>query len=216
MICLAVPRALPAVEKHAIKVLLISNGARSAEEQLATHSASTAYHREVRNRLNQIGVELHLAEGHEGLFEYPEIDFVISIQGGDDLSDGDDIVPLLCERLDIPFLGTSSVTRGLTRNTHLVRKLAVARGLPVIPWTIYRRGSSLEQSSGICSGNYLVRPNVPSACSEFSAAQNWEEVSRAVTALHDHGHDAIVEPYVPGYDIEVSMITLDGECFILP
>ena len=38
----------------------------------------------------------------------------------------------------------------------------------------------------------------------------------AIRRIHGEGHDALVEPFVPGHDIEVSVVTLDGEPYILP
>jgi hypothetical protein len=38
----------------------------------------------------------------------------------------------------------------------------------------------------------------------------------AVAQIHSEGHDAIVEPFLNGSDVEVPVITIDGEPTILP
>ena len=50
----------------------------------------------------------------------------------------------------------------------------------------------------------------------MSDAVDADGVRAAVHMLHAEGHDAIVEPFIYGHDLEVSAITLNGAPFILP
>lgn len=126
------------------------------------------------------------------------------------------MLPLLCERLRLPYLGASPILRGLSDDKHLSKRVAVARGLPTAPWAIYRRGALLDQTACPRARRYVIKPNASSASWGIAAAHDWDEICREVRRIHEEGHDAIVEPFVAGHDIEVSVITLDGEPFILP
>ena len=63
---------------------------------------------------------------------------------------------------------------------------------------------------------YVVKPNASSASWGVSAVKGWHAVRDAVLALHAEGHDAIVEPFITGHDVEMSVITVEGRPLILP
>src|SRR3546814_10380967 len=47
-------------------------------------------------------------------------------------------------------------------------------------------------------------------------AHDWAGAARAVAEIHDMGHDAIVELFLNGSDVEVPVITVDGEPVVMP
>jgi D-alanine-D-alanine ligase len=63
---------------------------------------------------------------------------------------------------------------------------------------------------------YVIKPNASSASWGISSVEDWAGVRGAVHALHEQGHDAIVEPFIVGHDVEVSVVTVDGAPLILP
>src|SRR3546814_11638596 len=57
----------------------------------------------------------------------------------------------------------------------------------------------------------VIKPNASSASWVVMDAPDWAGVARAVAEIHDMGHDAIVEPFLNGSDVEVPVITVVGE-----
>lgn len=55
----------------------------------------------------------------------------------------------------------------------------------------------------------MIKPIASSASWAISDAHHWAGVAAAVAGIHAQGHDAIVEPYLGGYDIQIAFITLD-------
>ena len=49
------------------------------------------------------------------------------------------MLPLLCTRAGLPYLGASPILRGLADDKHLSKLCAAARGIPTAPWAIYRQ-----------------------------------------------------------------------------
>src|SRR6185436_10652952 len=47
-------------------------------------------------------------------------------------------------------------------------------------------------------------------------AHDWAGVEAAIASIHSQGHDAIVEPFLNGSDVEVPVITIDGEPVVMP
>ena len=216
MICLAAPRALPAAAKRALTIMLIAKHVHWEGGLHPTDGTHATYHREMRAALEQIGVALELADRYEALFERPKVDFIFPLLNRGGFLNSEMMLPLLCERHGIPYLGASPIVRGLSDDKHLSKRVAVARGLPTAPWAIYRRGAPFDPQLCPRARHYVVKPNASSASWGISAAQDWEELQAAIRRIHGEGHDALVEPFIPGHDIEVSVITLDGEPHILP
>lgn len=196
--------------------MLIAKHARWEGGLHPTDGSHAIYHLEMRDTLVQIGVNLEIADSYTALFENPDVDFVFPLLNRGGFLNSEMLLPLLCQRLDIPYLGASPILRGLSDDKHLTKQAAVARGLPTAPWAIFRRGAPLNVPMHLKSDRYVVKPNASSASWGVSSAVDWTGVREAVQALHDQGHDALVEPFIEGHDLEVSVITLDGRPFILP
>ncbi|WP_019832071.1 D-alanine--D-alanine ligase family protein [Sphingomonas sp. PR090111-T3T-6A] len=216
MVYAAAPRVLPAEMKRALRVLLIAKHARWDGQLHPSDGSHAIYHREMRLVLEEIGVDLAIADGYDALFERPPVDFVFPLLNRGGFLNSEMLLPLLCERHRLRYLGASPILRGLSDDKHLTKQAAVARGLPTAPWTVCRRGAPIDSRPPFEAASYVVKPNASSASWGVSAQADWAGVRDAVQQLHAEGHDAIVEPFIVGHDVEVSAITLDGAPFVLP
>lgn len=212
----ASPRRLPEAARRHLRILYVAKHALwdgGLHPQDGNHAV---YHREVRQTLEGLGLNLELAEDYRVLFERPAVDFVLPLLNRGGFLNSEMLLPLLCERLGLPYLGASPILRGLADDKHLTKRAAAARGLPTAPWAIYRRGAPIEVAACPPGDHFVIKPNASSASWGVSEARDWSTVRTAVGRLHDEGHDAIVEPFITGHDIEVSVITLGGQPFVLP
>jgi D-alanine-D-alanine ligase len=210
------PRTIPAAAKRWLRVLLVAKHARWEGGLHPEDGSHALYHREIRAALESTGVHLLLADGYEALFDRPQADFVFPLLNRGGFLNSEMLLPLLCNRLGLPYLGASPILRGLSDDKHLAKRVAVARNIPTASWAIYRRGAPIDATQCPPADRYVVKPNASSASWGVGDADSWQAVKAAVERLHHEGHDAIVEPFVPGHDIEVSVITLDGQPLILP
>ena len=62
----------------------------------------------------------------------------------------------------------------------------------------------------------MIKPHASSASWGVQDAHDWAGVEAAVADIHSQGHDAIVEPFLNGSDVEVPVITIDGEPVVMP
>ena len=74
----------------------------------------------------------------------------------------------------------------------------------------------LGDLSGTEPDRYVIKPNASSASWAVSDAHDWEGVRAAIAGIHAQGHDAIVEPFLNGSDVEIPVITIDGEPVVMP
>jgi D-alanine-D-alanine ligase len=211
------PRRIPPELRDTLRVLFIARHARwegdGGHPQDGTHAV---YHREMRAALEALPVQLEIADDYRVLFEPARCDFVFPLLNRGGFLNSEMLLPLLCERQGLPYLGASPILRGLADDKHLAKRAAQAAGVPTAPWAVYRRGASVDPAICPRAPRYVIKPNASSASWGVSDAWDWAGVRAAVQRLHDEGHDALVEPFILGHDIEVSVITRDGAPLILP
>ncbi|MEC9067009.1 D-alanine--D-alanine ligase family protein [Pelagerythrobacter marinus] len=210
------PMTIDAAARERLRILFIAKNALWDGELHPEDGNHALYHREMRQVLEGLGLNLVIADRFEVLFENPEVDFVFPLLNRAGFFNSEMLCPLLCERKGIPYLGASPILRGLADDKHLAKRAARAADVPTAPWAIFRRGAPVDLSAVPPATRYVVKPNASSASWGVNDATDLASVERAVADVHALGHDAIVEPFLQGSDVEVPVITVRGEPTILP
>ena len=232
------PRTIPEEAKRRLRIMFISKHAKWPGGLHPEDGNHALYHVETREILEGLGLNLVLANSYDELAARPDVDFVFTLLNRGGFLNSEMMAPLLCTRAGLPFLGGSPILRGLADDKHLAKLCAAARGLPTAPWAIYRKGAPVEsflthtgrgtaqiggaastrlgELTGTESSRWVIKPNASSASWAVSDAYDWEGVRAAIADIHSQGHDAIVEPFLNGSDVEVPVITVDGEPVVMP
>lgn len=174
------------------------------------------YHQEIRQGLERLGLNLSLADSYEALFADPGCDFIFPLLNRGGFLNSEMLLPLLATRLGLPFLGASPILRGISDDKHVTKLEANARGVPTAPWGIFRRGAPVDPDRCPQGDRLVIKPNASSASWGVRDAGSWSETREAIDAIHEDGHDAIVEPFLDGSDVEVPVITCGGNPAIMP
>ena len=209
------PLAIPAEAKERLRILFIAKHALWGGGLHPEDGNHAVYHVEIRTILEELGLNLTLADRFEVLFERPEADFVFPLLNRAGFFNSEMLGPLLCTRLGLPFVGASPILRGLSDDKHLAKRAAQAAGVPTAPWAIYRRGAPVLEAPCPPAARWVIKPNASSASWGVGDATDWTGVRDAIGRIHAEGHDALVEPFLEGSDVEVPVITV-GEPVILP
>ena len=210
------PRVIPEAAKERLRILFVAKHALWDGGLHPEDGNHALYHVETREILKGLGLNLELADSYETLFERPEADFVFPLLNRGGFLNSEMLLPLLCTRLGLPFLGASPILRGLADDKHLAKLCAKDRGVPTAPWTIYRRGAPVERERCPAGERLVIKPNASSASWGVQDAYDWAGVEAAIADIHSQGHDAIVEPFLSGSDVEVPVMTIDGEPVVMP
>jgi len=210
------PLTIPADAKERLRILFIAKHALWEGGLHPEDGNHALYHVEVREILRGLGLRLELADSYDALFDKPDVDFVFPLLNRGGFLNSEMMLPLLCTRLGLPFLGASPILRGISDDKHFTKLAAASRGIPTAPWTIYRRGAPVERDRCPAGDRMVIKPNASSASWGVQDAHDWEGVRAAVEDIHSQGHDAIVEPFLNGSDVEVPVITINGEPVIMP
>jgi D-alanine-D-alanine ligase len=210
------PLTIPDEAKKRLRIMFIAKHAKWAGGLHPEDGNHALYHVEVREILQGLGLNLVLADRYEALFDKPEVDFVFPLLNRGGFLNSEMMLPLLCTRHGIPFLGASPILRGLSDDKSLTKLAAAARGIPTAPWAVYRRGAPVELDRCPEGERLVIKPNASSASWGVQDARDWAGVEAAIASIHSEGHDAIVEPFLNGSDVEVPVITIDGKPVIMP
>ncbi|MEM7700453.1 MAG: phosphoribosylglycinamide synthetase [Pseudomonadota bacterium] len=215
------PLTLPREARERLNVLFIAKNALWEGEIHPDDGNHAMYHREMREVLERLGLNLTISQTPDILFDSPKnIDFVFPLLNRAGFFNSEMLVPLLCERGGLPYLGASPILRGLSDDKHLAKRAAVEAGLPTAPWAVFRKGAPVTPDALPKAGRYVIKPNNSSASWGVRDARDWDGVKAAIERIHNDpangGQDAIVEPFLDGSDVEVPVVTLNGEPQILP
>ncbi|HEX8366200.1 MAG TPA: phosphoribosylglycinamide synthetase [Allosphingosinicella sp.] len=211
------PLVIPEEAKERLRILFIAKHALWDAGLHPEDGNHALYHVEVREILKGLGLkQLSLANRYDVLFDKPEVDFVFPLLNRGGFLNSEMMLPLLCTRVGLPFLGASPILRGMADDKHLTKMAAHARGVPTAPWAIYRRGAPVTVDKCPAGERLVIKPNASSASWGVQDAHDWAGVEAAVADIHSQGHDAIVEPFLNGSDVEVPVITIEGEPVVMP
>ena len=210
------PLAIPAAAKARLTILFIAKNALWEGDLHPEDGNHALYHREIRQTLEALGLNLVVAQTHDVLFDPPKVDFVFPLLNRAGFFNSEMLLPLLCERAGIPYLGASPILRGLSDDKHLAKRAAQDAGVATASWAIYRKGAPITPDTCPPATRYVIKPNASSASWGVEDAHDWEGVKAAVERTHSDNHDAIVEPFLEGSDVEVPVITITGEPQIMP
>jgi len=209
------PLKIDLATRERVRILFIAKHALWGGGLHPEDGNHAVYHVEIRTILEELGLNLTLADRFEVLFEKPEVDFVFPLLNRAGFLNSEMLGPLLCTRLGLPFLGASPILRGLSDDKHLAKRAASVAGVPTAPWAIYRRGAPVLEAASPRAERWVIKPNASSASWGVHDATDWNGVVLAIGEIHDEGHDALVEPFLAGSDVEVPVITI-AEPVILP
>lgn len=209
------PLRIDDATKQRLRILFLAKNALWDGSGTAEDGNHARYHVEMREVLQSLGLNLTISDNFDILYGKPDVDFVFPLLNRAGFYNSEMLCPLLCERAGIPYLGASPILRGLSDDKHLAKRAARDAGVPTAPWAIYRRGAPVDLSLVPPGERYVIKPNNSSASWGVHDAVDVKGVGEAVAAVQALGHDAIVEPFLVGSDVEVPVVTLDDP-LILP
>ncbi len=214
------PLKLDEATRRRVKILFIAKNALWDGKFHEADGNHAFYHREMREVLEGLGLNLQVEDNFEVLFDKPDVDFVLPLLNRAGFFNSEMLLPLLCERAGIPYLGASPILRGLSDDKHLAKRAAQEADVPTAPWAIYRAGAPIEEAKCPKADRYVIKPNASSASWGVGDASDWAGVKEAILRIHNDeangGQDALVEPFIDGSDVEVPVVTINGEPQILP
>lgn len=211
------PRLLkvPAADKARLKVMFLAKHALSGGTPHPEDGNHAIYHHEMLETLRAAGLNVVPKNSYDDLIGTPDADYVFTLLNRGGFVNSEMLGPMLCRRAGLPFLGASPILRGLSDDKHLMKAVAERRGVPVTAWMIVRQGQGGVIEPEFAWERLVVKPNASSASWGVKIIGEWAEAKSHAEDILASGHDVIIEPYAPMYDIAVPVVGADGP-WILP
>lgn len=207
---------ISAADKARLKVMFLAKHARATGEPDPEDGNHAIYHHEMRETLREIGFNLTVANSYDAICAKPDVDYVVTLLNRGGFLNSEMLAPLMLTRHGIPFMGASPIIRGLGDDKHLMKLAAQARGVPVTPWLIFRRGSGVPLEAPKWEWKRLVvKPNASSASWGVGMFEDWADAAAHIEKVQAEGHDVIVEPHFGNGDAVLPVVGGDG-AVILP
>ncbi|KWV95659.1 MULTISPECIES: phosphoribosylglycinamide synthetase [unclassified Erythrobacter] len=212
------PISIPDEAKERVRTLFMAKHALWGGGMHPEDGNHAIYHHEVRVSLEKLGLNLEFADSYDVLFSRPEVDFVFPLLNRGGFVNSEMLIPTLCNMHRIPYLGAMPFLRGLGDDKSVSKLVCKHAGVPTAAWFCYRKGGPVLESDLPASreGRWVIKPNASSASWGISDAFDWAGVANAIADIHGQGHDAIVEPYLDGYDVQCAFITINNDPIALP
>lgn len=196
---------IPAHDKSRLRILFLAKHANSGGILSQTDGNHAVYHHEMLATMRAIGLNVETADSYCALFDAPQFDFVVTLLNRGGFLNSEMLAPLLSTRHSLPYLGASPILRGLADDKHLSRMAASACGVPVARGVILRKGGC-STPAYFDAELYVVKPNASSASWGVSFCETWTQALHYADELHGQGHDALIEEWLPLYDVAVPVI----------
>lgn len=202
--------------KARLKIMLLAKHAKSGGALSPVDGNHAVYHHELLTTLQSVGFDVVAANSYEEVYDAPPVDFVFTLLNRGGFLNSEILAPLLLTRRGVSFLGASPIVRGLGDDKHLSKAVALQRGVPTMDWAIWRKGGLMGEL-GFAATKLVVKPNASSASWGLKIIDSWTEAEDHARSLHDEGHDAIIERWMPRNDIAVPVIGgRGGKPYLLP
>jgi D-alanine-D-alanine ligase len=205
---------IPQADKARLRIMFLAKHAKGDGSLDPVDGSHAVYHHELRTTLESIGLNLTLANRYADLFEKPDVDFVFTLLNRGGFTNSEMLGPLLLRRHKLPFLGASPILRGLSDDKHLMKVVAERAGVPVTPWLTVRQGQGHVPEPNFSWERLVVKPIASSASWGVLITADWAEARNHADYILASGHDVIVEPYVPLYDVAVPVVGGNGQWFL--
>ncbi|MBW3168509.1 D-alanine--D-alanine ligase family protein [Qipengyuania flava] len=197
---------IPETDKARLRILFLAKHAAAGGALHGEDGNHAVYHHEVLTTLREIGLNVTPQSDFSALYDKTDFDFVFTLLNRAGFPMSEMLGPLLAQRIGLPALGASPILRGLSDDKHLMKTVAVARGVPVAPWLIARRGCLYIPYPDFAFERLVVKPNASSASWGVTMPTDWDRALRDIAKLHAEGHDVIVERYEGAYDVVVPVL----------
>lgn len=198
---------IPQVYKDQLQFLFLAKHAHSQGLPDATDGTHAVYHHELLTTLRQLGLNVEPANQYSALFKPPQHDFLITLLNRGGFRNSEILAPLLAEMHGLPYWGGAPMVRGLSDDKHFMKRLVQALGLATPPWQFYPVGGYCDlQEPAFEYPSLIVKPNASSASWGVRHVDHWKAAKEHIQYLHREGHDALVECFIDGFEINAPVV----------
>ncbi len=192
-----------------------------ASAELFAEGDSAATIRAVKDAIASFGHEVHGLEADAGMemrLKRLAPDLVFNIAEGLFGDCRESYVPMICEKLSLPYTGSGPLALGLCLHKGRCKEVLTANGIPNAAFRIFRAGERLDFSG--LEFPCIVKPVAEGSSKGIFDKSVVEDERQARTRIKEsfglYEQPVILETYLPGAEYTVAMIGNGNDQEVLP
>jgi D-alanine-D-alanine ligase len=192
-------------------------GGQSSEREVSLRTGAAVYRALCRRGYDAVTIDVGPTLGRELQDQKIALAFLaLHGPGGEDGS-----IQGFLETVGIPYTGSGVQASAVGMHKETTKTILAAHGIPVPGGLVIKRGENISRTHALRSAK-LQWPVVVKPASEGSTigvtivkkAAQWDE---ALALAHRYDRDALVEAYIPGHEVTVSLLgRIDEMPLVLP
>jgi D-alanine-D-alanine ligase len=176
-------------------------GGRSAEREISLRTGQAVY-RALRRRGYRV-VAIDVDESLPQQLKAKRVALVFLALHGPGGEDG--TIQGLLETIGMPYTGSGVRASAMAMHKVTAKELLACHGIPVPAGTVIRRGEATKKPAGL-RWPLIVKPAAEGSTIGISIVRKPSEWRAALRRAHKHDREAVVEAYIPGHEITVSVL----------
>jgi len=189
-------------------------GGRSAERAVSLRTGQAVYQALLRRGYRAVAIDVdgsllqNLREQHVGM-----VFIALHGPGGEDGT-----IQGFLETIGMPYTGSGVRASALAIHKETAKVLLACHGIPVPSGTVVRAGqnSSKRVPPAGLKWPVIIKPAAQGSTIGISIVRKASEWRAALELAHQHDAEAVVEAYVPGHEITVSVLRTRSGVTALP
>lgn len=204
----------PLLTRARIGVLM---GGQSAEREVSLRTGAAVHRSLVRRGYNAVAIDVGPTLSRDLQDQKIELAFLaLHGPGGEDGS-----IQGFLETMGIPYTGSGVQTSAIGMHKVTTKTLLVAARIPVPAGTVVKRGEKVSRATAMRAAKVrwpvVVKPASQGSTIGVTIVRRPAQWHDALALAHRYDTDAIVEAYIPGYEVTVSIIGgRDASPLVLP
>ncbi len=198
----------PLLTRARIGVLM---GGRSSERDVSLRTGAAVHRALCRRGYDAVTIDVGPALGRD--LEDNKIGIAFLALHGAGGEDG--AMQGFLETLEIPYTGSGIQASAIGMHKVTTKTLLSAHGIPVPSGTVVRRGHKVSSVKAMRAAKLrwpvVVKPVSEGSTIGVTIVKKPSEWKAALALAHKYDHDAMVEAYIPGHEVTVSLLGRQGE-----
>lgn len=186
-------------------------GGRSSERDVSLRTGAAVHRALCRRGYDAVRIDVGPALGRD--LEDNKIGIAFLALHGAGGEDG--AMQGFLETLGIPYTGSGIRASGIGMHKVTTKTLLSAHGIPVPPGTVVRRGNEVSSVRAMRVAKLrwpvVVKPVSEGSTIGVTIVKKPSEWKAALALAHKYDNDAMVEAYIPGHEVTVSLLGRQGE-----
>lgn len=192
-------------------------GGQSAEREISLKTGQAVYQALLRRGYNVVVIDVGPSLARELAEQKVEIAFLaLHGPGGEDGS-----IQGFLESIKMPYTGSGILASAVAMHKVVAKLLLRAQGIPVPMGTVVDRGKYPTANRFLRSAKLklpvVVKPATQGSSIGVTIVTQPSQWKEALQLAHQYEREAVIEAYVPGHEVTVSILgSSDGKLLALP